>query len=97
MKSLYPNVPLYVGGHSSGAGMILNYSGHHNNTAIQGYLFVTPYLGRNASVFKEHADQATSFIKSVRSWVFILNGLTDGYCFAHTCRLFQLSSTLNRK
>jgi len=88
VKSLYPNVPLYVGGHSSGAGMILNYSHYYNNPAIQGYLLVTPYLGRNAAVFKEHPDLATSFIKSVRSWVFILNGISGGYCFAHTPAVF---------
>lgn len=88
VKTFYPNIPLYVGGHSSGAGMILNYSNHYNNPAIQGYLLVTPYLGRNSGVFKEHADPATSFIKSVRTWVFILNGITGGYCFAHTPAVF---------
>lgn len=88
VKKRYANVPLYVGGHSSGAGMILNYSNHYDNPAIQGYLLVTPYLGRNAAVFKEHPDPATSFIKSVRSWVFILNGITGGYCFAHTPAVF---------
>lgn len=88
VKSLYPNTPLYVGGHSSGAGMILNYSNHYNNPAIQGYLLVTPYLGRNAAVFKEHPDPATSFVKSVRAWVFILNGITGGYYFAHTPAVF---------
>lgn len=88
VKSLYPQVPLFVGGHSSGAGMILNYSNHYNNPVIQGYVLVTPYLGRNAAVFKEHTDPATSFVKSVRSWVFILNGITGGYCFAHTPAVF---------
>lgn len=88
VKALHPNVPLYVGGHSSGAGMLLNYSNYYNNPAIQGYLFVTPYLGRNGAVFKEHTDPATSFIKSVRAWVFMLNCITGGYCFAHTPAVF---------
>lgn len=95
VHGLYSNIPLYLGGHSSGAGMVLNYTEHNKcsthksaHNEIDGYLLVTPYLGRNSGVFKEHADQATSFIKYVRSWVFILNGITGGYCFAHTPAVF---------
>lgn len=84
----YPSAPLYLGGHSSGAGLTLNYAGFYNNPAVHGYILVAPYLGRNSGVLKEHTDQATSFIASVRSWVFILNALSGGYLFAHTPAVF---------
>lgn len=89
VKKLYPDVPLYLGGHSSGAGLVLNYGEHlrcskKNHAKVAGYIFVAPYLGRNSGVFKEHTDPTTSFIKHVRSWVFIFNGLSGGHFFSHT-------------
>lgn len=79
----HPNAPLYLGGHSSGAGMVLNYSNYYSHPAVKGYLFVAPYLGRNSGTLKDHADTSTSFVKSVRIWVFILNGISRGYLCAH--------------
>lgn len=77
-------IPLYLGGHSSGGGLVLNYSNYHHHPLIKGYLFIAPYLGRNSGTLQEHTDPATSFVKSVRVWVFILNGISGGYFFGHT-------------
>lgn len=88
VKKNHPTIPLYLGGHSSGAGMVVNYSKYHQHPDVQGYIFIAPYLGRNSGAIKEHADTKTSFVKNVRVWVFILNGLTGGYFFAHTPAVF---------
>ena len=80
----HPGIPLYLGGHSSGGGMVLNYSHYHQNPLVKGYLFIAPYLGRNSGAIKDHANPEASFVKYVRVWVFILNGLSGGYFFAHT-------------
>lgn len=88
VKKYHPSIPLYLGGHSSGAGMVLNYSKYNQNPDVQGYIFIAPYLGRNSGAIKEHADSRTSFVKNVRVWVFILNALTGGYFFAHTPAVF---------
>jgi acylglycerol lipase len=37
--------PLYLGGHSSGAGTVLNYSVQEGLADADGYLFVSPYMG----------------------------------------------------
>lgn len=84
VSNRYPGIPLYLGGHSSGGGMVLNYSNYHHHPLIKGYLFIAPYLGRNSGAIKEHKDASASFVKSVREWVFILNGISGGYFFAHT-------------
>lgn len=80
----HPEIPLYLGGHSSGGGLVLNYSNYHQHPLVKGYLLIAPYLGRNSGTLQEHTDPAASFVKSVRVWVFILNGLSGGYFFAHT-------------
>lgn len=88
VKKNYPTIPLYLGGHSSGAGMVLNYSKYNQNPDVNGYVFIAPYLGRNSGAIKEHVDARTSFVKNVRVWVFILHALTGGYFFGHTPAVF---------
>lgn len=84
----HPETALYVGGHSSGAGMILNYSNYNHHQLVKGYVFITPYLGRNSGAIKNHADQTTSFIKSVSVWKFIVNALTGGFFCGHSPAVF---------
>lgn len=84
----HPGIPLYVGGHSSGGGMILNYSKYHHHQAVKGYLFIAPYLGRNSGAIKEHADPTASFVKSVSVWKFIVNAITGGYFCGHNPAVF---------
>lgn len=84
VHELHPEIPLYIGGHSSGGGLIANYSNYHNHPAVKGYLFVAPYLGRNSGALKEHTNPEASFVKKVKVWVFILNALSKGYLFGHT-------------
>ncbi|MBA3954759.1 alpha/beta fold hydrolase [Candidatus Dependentiae bacterium] len=84
----HPSISLYLGGHSSGGGMVLNYSNYNHHQAIKGYLLIAPYLGRNSGAIQDHADPAESFAKSVRVWVFILNALSGGYFFSHTPSVF---------
>ena len=84
VSTQHPELPLYLGGHSSGGGMVLNYSNYHHHPLLKGYLFIAPYLGRNSDALQKHDDPAASFVKSVRVWVFILYGISGGYFFAHT-------------
>lgn len=73
----HPELPLYLGGHSSDGGMVLNYNNYHHHPLLNGYLFIAPYLGRNSDALQKHDDPAASFVKNVRVWV-------GGYLFAHT-------------
>ncbi len=88
VNAAHSHVPLYLGGHSSGGGLVLNYSAAVNHPLLKGYILIAPYLGRNSEALKKHANSDDSFIKSVRVWAFILNGITNGYLCGHTPAVF---------
>jgi acylglycerol lipase len=46
----YPHIPLFIGGHSSGAGQVLNYVSQPNHEPVDGYLFLSPQLGPQAQI-----------------------------------------------
>jgi alpha-beta hydrolase superfamily lysophospholipase len=41
----YPTLPLFLGGHSSGAGLMLNYISRPDAESAVGYVFLSPHLG----------------------------------------------------
>jgi acylglycerol lipase len=45
IRMKYPGKALFLGGHSSGAGLTLNYSNSMKREKVQGYLFLSPQLG----------------------------------------------------
>ena len=47
--------PLYLGGHSSGAGTVINYSVQEGLADADGYLFVSPYMGDDVQTTREDA------------------------------------------
>lgn len=48
IRRAHPGLPLIVGGHSSGAGLVLNYAGWPERERVNGYLFLSPQLGPHA-------------------------------------------------
>ena len=83
-KTNYPNVPLYLAGHSSGAGLLLNYAAWpEHTTCVDGLILLAPYLGPNSGTLKVHQDPELQFAKKIRTWVFTIAGLTNGYLCAH--------------
>lgn len=41
----HPKKALFLGGHSSGAGLVLNYTNFKTREKVQGYIFLSPHLG----------------------------------------------------
>jgi acylglycerol lipase len=72
VKRQYPFSKIYLMGHSSGAGLIINYVAHSVHPLEDGYIFVTPYLGPKSNAIYESSDTKVSFIKSVRTWLYIV-------------------------
>ncbi|MGB2129440.1 MAG: alpha/beta hydrolase [Flavicella sp.] len=66
--------PLYLGGHSSGAGTVLNYSSQKGLAVVDGYLFVSPYLGDDVQTTR---NDAVPFFE-VDIPKFIANGQSGG-------------------
>ena len=48
IRAEYPHLPLFLGGHSSGAGMTLNYASQPDHEPVSGYVFLSPQLGVQA-------------------------------------------------
>lgn len=74
------NKPIYLGGHSSGGGLVLNYSSWVNNPLFKGYIFVSPEFGYKSKTEKKGR---TEFAK-IKIGKFILNALTGGKLNQHT-------------
>jgi acylglycerol lipase len=73
MKEKYPQKPLLLGGHSSGCGLILNYSSYKKKEESDGYLFLSPLLGYRAKAEKK--DNPNPFA-TVKKDLFIQNAMS---------------------
>ena len=45
VKSKNPDLPLFLGGHSSGCGAVLNYLSYYTNNLSDGFVFISPEFG----------------------------------------------------
>lgn len=79
----YPQQPIFVGGHSSGAGLALNYSSWQQRAEIDGYVFLAPYFGYKSETNHDLDTSNRVEFSSVKTAKFILNtvsfGLLDGH------------------
>lgn len=79
MKKTDSSLPLYLGGHSSGAGLVLNYLSHQADDKINGYIFLSPYLG-----YKSDTDRQGSLsFSKVDVSAFVVNGMSLGLLCGH--------------
>jgi pimeloyl-ACP methyl ester carboxylesterase len=80
-----PGIPLYLGGHSSGAGSILNYLTWDKKVAVDGYFFISPQLGYKSATAR--TDLKISFAQA-RRWVFVLSALSGGRLLGNTTAVY---------
>jgi alpha-beta hydrolase superfamily lysophospholipase len=85
VKNDNPGIPLYLGGHSSGAGLILNYLTQYKNEATKGYIFISPEFGYKSKTARE--DIGIPFAK-VKIWMFVLNAISSGRLFGNSRAVF---------
>lgn len=78
------NLSIYLGGHSSGGGLVLNYSNWKKKETVSGYLFISPELGYKSNTDREnHIPFAT-----VKTWKFVINGISQGLLLQHSNAVF---------
>lgn len=82
-QSHYPNKPLYLAGHSSGSGLLLNYAAWPQHKEVDGLILLAPYLGPQSGTLKAHTDPSLQFAKRIRTWALALAGMSNGYLGAH--------------
>jgi len=75
VKEQHPTAKVFLTGHSSGAALIINYNATSSCLPVDGYIFISPYLGPNSKALKEHKDSDQSFVKAIRVWVYILGAI----------------------
>ena len=95
IKKHAPDKPVYLGGHSSGGGLVLNYSSWAEQEPVNGYIFLSPEFGYKS-------DTARTDIKkpfaTPRTWVFILSALSGGNLFGHTkAVIFHYPAEIQKK
>jgi acylglycerol lipase len=76
-----PGIPVFLGGHSSGGGLLLNYSVWNKREGVDGYFFVSPQLGYKSDTARKNAEN--SFV-SVKKWVFIVSAISGRRFFGNT-------------
>lgn len=85
----HKNIPIFLAGHSAGAGLILNYNNQPKHKKIAGYILLAPLLGSNQhNVAYDHSDPEKRFIKKLRLFPLIVNAMSNGWFCAHTPALF---------
>jgi len=81
IKDNYPQKSIYLGGHSSGGGLVLNYSSYKDREEVDGYLFISPQLGfRSNTEIKNNPNSFTT----VKTDLFVQNAMsgTEGNSMA---------------
>ena len=82
-RSAHPDRPLFLGGHSSGAGLALNYSSWTSRTAVDGYVFVSPQLGYRSKTERSVGGEGNPFATAQLA-PFIINAMSSGLLMGHT-------------
>ncbi|MEA1928215.1 MAG: alpha/beta fold hydrolase [Candidatus Auribacterota bacterium] len=54
VRARHPGKALFLGGHSAGCGLVLNYSDIKKPERVEGYVFLSPYLGFRSKTDREN-------------------------------------------
>lgn len=80
IRTEYPTLPLILGGHSSGGGLVLNYASQPDREAVDRYLFISPELGFRSNTARPNR---VDFAKATL-FPFIANAMSGGMLFGHS-------------
>ena len=69
----YPQKKLFIGGHSSGGGLVLNYSSYKKCVVTDGYLFLSPQLGFRS---KTELENNPNPFATVKTDLFVQNAIS---------------------
>jgi acylglycerol lipase len=78
----YPSLPLYMAGHSSGSGLILNYSSWDQHASVDGYFFIAPYFGFRSET--DHDEPKPFSFSTVSISSFVTNAMSGGLLMGHS-------------
>ncbi len=80
IRAEFPHIPLFLGGHSSGASLVLNYASQPGHEPVSGYVFLSPQLGSRAQI--DRPELISPFAR-VDVSAFIANAASGGTTHGH--------------
>jgi acylglycerol lipase len=80
IRAEFPHLPLFLGGHSSGAGVALNYTSQPDREPVSGYAFLSPQLGVQA---KTDRPSLTAPFATVDTSAFVAYATSGGTSHGH--------------
>ncbi len=83
-RDKYPNLPIFVGGHSAGAGLALNYSSWDQRAEVDGYVFLSPYFGFRSETNYEEGENKGFEFSTVKTSDFVINTMSGGLFSGHS-------------
>lgn len=83
VHTAHPNLPEFVGGHSAGAGLVLNSMSRFDNR-VSGYVFLSPDFGLHSNT--ESVSNASNFA-TVCQRPFVVNAISNGVLDGHAAAL----------
>ncbi len=96
-RAKYPQKALFLGGHSSGAGLILNYSSFSKKEPVRGYLFISPHLGFRSKTEKGKNPHPFADVKTnlfVKNAMFGTDGNSKAVFFNYPKSVLEMDSKL---
>lgn len=83
-RTMHPNIPIFIGGHSAGAGLVLNYANWKYRVAIDGYVFVAPYFGFRSNTGYDKDEKILVDFSTIKVSDFVINSLSGGLFAGHS-------------
>jgi len=93
----YPGKAVFLGGHSSGGGLILNYSSSKKRENVQGYLFLSPHLGFRSKTEVENNPNPFASAKTslfIKNAMFGTHGHSKAVFFNYSKEILQSSKNI---
>ncbi|KAI8900449.1 Alpha/Beta hydrolase protein [Globomyces pollinis-pini] len=85
MEKRFGNIPMFLGGHGTGAGVVLNYSYHFKiEQRLRGLIFIAPDFGFRVRILKP----TTSPFAVISGQFFALNEMTGGFIFGNSTAIY---------
>jgi alpha-beta hydrolase superfamily lysophospholipase len=88
---------VFLGGHSSGGGTILNYSSYRNREEVRGYIFIAPHLGFRSETEIENPANPFSTVKKdlfIQNAMFKTHGNSKAVFFNYSEKILQSTKNI---
>lgn len=80
IRAEFPQFPIILGGHSSGAGLVLNYTSQPSHEPVDNYIFLSPEFGFRSKTARPLLSPPFAIVNTLP---FIINAMSGGLLNGH--------------